>query len=90
MCYSSETLDRCPSFPPAEPCPQHLLRVSLADHVADLQDGFPVCLQQELARGLICSERTPGAAVSRAAAAAPLRHRRCREAAGVALPRGSG
>ena len=30
-------------------CPPHLLRVPLADQVADLQDGLPVGFQQKLA-----------------------------------------
>lgn len=42
---------------------QHLLGVSLTDHVTDLQDGFPVCFQEELARSLICKEETHQAAL---------------------------
>lgn len=55
-----------PTAPPK--AQEDLLGVSLTDHVADLQDGFPVCLQQELACGLICNEQTQQAAVSPAAA----------------------
>lgn len=33
---------------------EDLLRISLADEIADLQDGFPVCLQQELTGGFVC------------------------------------
>ena len=35
---------------------EHLLGISLSDHVADLQDGFPIRLQQELTCSLICKE----------------------------------
>lgn len=55
-----------PTAPPK--AQEDLLGVSLTDHVADLQDGFPICLQQELACGLICNEQTQQAAVSPAAA----------------------
>lgn len=43
----------------------HSLSVSLPNKITDLQDGLPICLQQQLTGGFICMKVEPNISVSK-------------------------